>query len=133
MKNIVELREMGDAKLQEMLNDGREKEFNLRFQRASGQLEDYTHIKKSRREKARIQSVLHMRELAVAQASANPEIAKALAGQEWEADANYSYEEKAWLVNFMSGKRKLATAHVNLNARGGTRFQQLVTRYEIAG
>lgn len=118
MANIVELREMSDAKLEEMLENAREEMFNLRFQQASAQLEDYSRIKTVRREIAQLETVLNMRQLAIETAVVDQTIASALAGTEWEATARYSYEESGWQVTFanQSGK-ELASALVNLNKK----------------
>jgi len=118
MANIVELREMSDEKLEEMLENAREELFNLRFRRASGQLEDYSRLKVARREVAQLETVLHMRQLAVATAAAEPAIAAALAGREWEASAAFDYEESAWLVTFADEDgNELASAAVDLNKK----------------
>ncbi|NJN55229.1 MAG: 50S ribosomal protein L29 [Anaerolineae bacterium] len=141
MANIVELRSMSEEKLEKMLEDAREELFNLRFRRASGQLEDYSRLKVARRDIAQLETVLHMRKLAVQTAVAQPEIASALSGQEWTADAHFNYESSAWQVEFASGNKKLASAVVNLNkkrprnkkeaeAKGQPQF---VTSYSVAG
>lgn len=59
-----EIRSMGSADLEKQLEDAREEYFNLRFQRASGQLEDYNQIKKVRRSIARMITILREREIA---------------------------------------------------------------------
>lgn len=118
MANIVELREMSDAKLEEMIENNREEMFNLRFQQASAQLEDYSRIKTVRREIAQLETVLNMRQLAVETAVADASIAAALAGKEWEGTARYSYEDSGWQVTFVDdGGQDLATALVNLNKK----------------
>jgi large subunit ribosomal protein L29 len=118
MANIVELREMSDAKLEELLENGREEMFNLRFQQASTQLEDYTRLKAVRREIAQLETVLNMRQLAIETAVADAAIATALAGTEWSATARYHYEDSGWQVAFadVNGK-EIATALVNLNKK----------------
>jgi large subunit ribosomal protein L29 len=58
-----ELREMTDAELQAQLDDAKEEYFNLRFQRASGQLEDFSRLRMIRRDIARIKTVIREREL----------------------------------------------------------------------
>lgn len=142
MANIVELREMSDAKLEEMLETGREEMFNLRFQQASAQLEDYSRIKTVRREIAQLETVLNMRQLAVETAVADESIAAALTGKEWEGTAQYSYEDSGWHVTFTdSSGNELATALVNLNkkrpqssrqAKKYTQPQRIVSA-EVAG
>ena len=47
MANIVELRELDEAKLEEMLEDAREALFKLRFRDASAQLEDHRMVRTS--------------------------------------------------------------------------------------
>ena len=142
MANIVELRDMDNDALDEMIENGREELFNLRFQNASGQLENYARVKTVRREIAQVQSVLHMRGLAVEAAGQQQEIASALANQNWTANARFSYEDSAWRVDFADDDGKaVANAMVNLNkARPHGRREReskkqpvLVTSYEIAG
>jgi large subunit ribosomal protein L29 len=58
-----DLREMTDAELQAQLDDAKEEYFNLRFQRASGQLEDFSRLRMIRRDIARIKTVIREREL----------------------------------------------------------------------
>ena len=118
MANIVELREMSDAKLEEMLENSREEMFNLRFQIASSRLEDYTRLKAVRRQIAQLETVLNMRQLAVETAVASPALAQTLAGKEWDASARFSYEDSGWQVTFVEkGGKELATALVNLNKK----------------
>ena len=118
MANIVELRDMSDAKLEELLENGREEMFNLRFQQASAQLEDYSRIRTVRREIAQLETVLNMRQLAIETAVAETSIAASLAGKEWEGSARYSYEESGWQVTFTDDSgNELATALVNLNKK----------------
>lgn len=61
---VQEIRNTGTADMRKMLEDAREEYFNLRFQRASGQLEDYTQIKMVRRDIARLLTILREREIA---------------------------------------------------------------------
>ena len=61
---VEEIRNMGTADIQKKLEDTREEFFNLRFQRASGQLEDYNQIKRVKREIARMLTILREREIA---------------------------------------------------------------------
>jgi large subunit ribosomal protein L29 len=58
-----ELREMTDVELQTQLDRAKEEYFNLRFQRASGQLEDFNRLRMIRRDIARIKTVIREREL----------------------------------------------------------------------
>lgn len=61
---IREIRLLSDEKLLDALEDKREEIFNLRFQKASGQLENTNAITKARRELARLKTVQRERELA---------------------------------------------------------------------
>ncbi|MBK8985197.1 MAG: 50S ribosomal protein L29 [Chloroflexi bacterium] len=133
---------MSDQKLGEMLENNREEMFNLRFQKAGARLEDYTRIRAVRRETAQIESVLHMRQLAIEAAAAEPSIASVLTGKEWQATAAFNYEDSAWRVAFAEqGGGELASALVNLNKKRlhGRRARQqksqprLVTSYEVVG
>jgi large subunit ribosomal protein L29 len=142
MANIVELRELSDAKLEEMLESAREEMFNLRFQHAGARLADPFSLRKLRRQIAQLETVLHMRRLAVDTALDQPEIAAAVADRTWDVTAEFDYEESAWVVNFTdSNGASLASAKVNLNKkqpRGrkqrATKHQpRLVTSYEVAG
>jgi len=118
MANIVELREMSDTKLEEMLENGREEMFNLRFQQASSRLEDYSRLKAVRREVAQLETVLNMRQLAIETAVADPVLSAALAGKEWDASVRYVYEDSGWQVEFVDDSgEELATALVDLNKK----------------
>ena len=59
-----ELRELPALELTERLEETREELFNLRFQLATGQLDNYRRLRLLRREVARIKTVLRERELA---------------------------------------------------------------------
>ncbi|HEX4866924.1 MAG TPA: 50S ribosomal protein L29 [Acidimicrobiales bacterium] len=59
---------MDDAGLVQALADTKEALFNLRFQHATGQLENYTSIGETRRQVARINTELRAREIAAAEA-----------------------------------------------------------------
>ncbi|MEN8097481.1 MAG: 50S ribosomal protein L29 [Chloroflexota bacterium] len=61
---VREIRDLGTADIQKRLEDARTEYFNLRFQRASGQLEDYSQIRRVRRGIARLETVLREREIA---------------------------------------------------------------------
>jgi large subunit ribosomal protein L29 len=59
----AELRELPDAELRSRLESAKEELFNLRFQLATGQLDNAMRIKEVRHEVARILTVLRQREL----------------------------------------------------------------------
>jgi len=142
MANIVELRELDEAKLEEMLEDAREALFKLRFRDASAQLEDYSQIKATRREIAQLLTVLNMRQKAIDAAASVDEVAAVLDGKTWEATARFDYEESAYQVEFVDdGGAELASAAVNLNkkqvnsrrARLEKSQPRLVTSYKVTG
>jgi large subunit ribosomal protein L29 len=58
---VAELREMGDDQLVEQLESAKEELFNLRFQNATGQLDNPARIKQVRHDVARILTVLRER------------------------------------------------------------------------
>ena len=91
MASIVELREMSTVRLEEALENAREEMYNLRFQRATGRLEDYSRLKKTRQEIARLATVLNTRQQAITVAAQEAEIAAVLSGKEWLAEARFDY------------------------------------------
>lgn len=65
--DIGEIRELSNEALVDALEDQREAMFNLRFQKAFGQLEDQNAIRLTRRTIARLLTVMHERNLNNAQ------------------------------------------------------------------
>jgi large subunit ribosomal protein L29 len=61
-----ELRELTDDELTERLRESKEELFNLRFQMATGQLNNNRRLRTVRQEIARIYTVLRERELGLA-------------------------------------------------------------------
>jgi large subunit ribosomal protein L29 len=59
----ADLRELPLDELAHRLNETTEELFNLRFQHATGQLENYATLSRVRRDVARIRSIQHEREL----------------------------------------------------------------------
>jgi large subunit ribosomal protein L29 len=59
----AELRELTDEQLLERAESAKEELFNLRFQLATGQLDDSSSIKKVRHEIARIATVMRQRDI----------------------------------------------------------------------
>ena len=59
----AELRELTDAQLLERAESAKEELFNLRFQLATGQLDDSSSIKTVRHEIARIATVMRQRDI----------------------------------------------------------------------
>jgi large subunit ribosomal protein L29 len=62
--NVKELAGMSSAELDGKLDDAYKELFNLRFQRAQGQLTDTNSVKVVRHNIARIKTVMRQRELA---------------------------------------------------------------------
>ena len=58
---IDEVRGKSDDELREQLGELRKEAFNLRFQRASGQLENTARVREVRRTIARVETVLGQR------------------------------------------------------------------------
>jgi large subunit ribosomal protein L29 len=63
-KKTEDLRELPVSELTERLENTREELFNLRFQLATGQLDNYRRVRLLRRDIARVKTVLREREMA---------------------------------------------------------------------
>jgi large subunit ribosomal protein L29 len=63
MMKVSELRSLTELELNNRLNDFHQELFNLRFQRASGQLKNSARMREVRKTIARIKTLLHEREL----------------------------------------------------------------------
>jgi large subunit ribosomal protein L29 len=63
----AQLRELNDTELEHRLGEAKEEIFNLRFQNATGQLDNIARIPQVRREVARIETLLREREIAAAE------------------------------------------------------------------
>lgn len=81
--NVESLDGMDNARLLEALKSSKEELFNLRFQAATGQLDNANRLKSVKRDIARIYTILRERELGIrgdvaaeAQAEKNEEAAK---------------------------------------------------------
>lgn len=61
--DIREIRKLSDEKLLNQLEDLKEALFNLRFQKAFGQLEDDNSIGRAKRDVARVLTVIRERQL----------------------------------------------------------------------
>ncbi len=62
---VDELRDLSSSDLKERLEEVKEEFFNLRFQNATGQLENFAQMKLVKREIARINTLVHERELGI--------------------------------------------------------------------
>ena len=69
----ADLREKNMDELAEALADAKEELFNLRFQLATGQLEDSSRLTLTKRDIARLFTELRAREIAAAEAAAGGE------------------------------------------------------------
>ena len=67
LMDIRAIRQLSDEKLRDEYEDQKESLFNLRFQKAAGQLEDSNAIKRTRRHIARLLMVMRERQLAAEQ------------------------------------------------------------------
>jgi len=65
MARVAELRELNDDELMARLDSNKEELFNLRFQLATGQLDNPMRITQVRRDVARILTVLRERQMPV--------------------------------------------------------------------
>jgi large subunit ribosomal protein L29 len=62
---VGELRNLDDAELTSKLREAKEELFNLRFQGATGQLENHGRLRAVRKDIARIYTILRERELGI--------------------------------------------------------------------
>lgn len=62
-----EIRNLSQTEIARQLDEAHHELFNLRFQRATGQLKNTTRLGQVRREVARLRTILRERELAVAE------------------------------------------------------------------
>ena len=69
MPAAAELRELADDQLLDQLGESKQELFNLRFQIATGQLENSAQISQVKRDIARINTVLRERDIAAAEAT----------------------------------------------------------------
>jgi large subunit ribosomal protein L29 len=67
MPTATELRELEDDELETRLDEYRREMLNLRFQLATGQLDNYSRLNQARRNVARVLTILRDREIALAE------------------------------------------------------------------
>lgn len=70
MARDAAIADISDAELVKMHDDAKRELFNLRFQHATGQLENTTRLREVRKEVARAKTEMRAREIAVAEALA---------------------------------------------------------------
>jgi large subunit ribosomal protein L29 len=63
-----ELRDLNDVELEHRLGEAEEELFNLRFQNATGQLDNTARLRQVRKDIARLETLLRQREIAAAEA-----------------------------------------------------------------
>lgn len=63
MATASELKELPASELEQRLDEVKEELFNLRFQNATGQLDNYKRLGELRKDVARIRTILRQREL----------------------------------------------------------------------
>jgi large subunit ribosomal protein L29 len=68
MTSAKELAELTDIELEHRLGEAKEELFNLRFQNATGQLDNTARLGQVRKDIARIETLLRAREIAAAEA-----------------------------------------------------------------
>lgn len=66
---VSEIKELGHEEIEQKLEETKEELFNLRFQNATGQLDNYKRIRELKRDVARIKTVLREQEIANAEES----------------------------------------------------------------
>ena len=64
---VADLRELGKEDVERKLEETKEELFNLRFQNATGQLDNYKRIRDLKRDVARIKTLLREQEIAEAE------------------------------------------------------------------
>ena len=69
MTTAAALRELADDQLLDQLEESKHELFNLRFQFATGQIENSGRISQVKRDVARINTILREREIAAAEAA----------------------------------------------------------------
>jgi large subunit ribosomal protein L29 len=69
-KKITALRDLGDDELLSRLAEAKETMFNLRFQLATGQQENTARLGDTKKEIARLNTLIRQREIALAEAPA---------------------------------------------------------------
>jgi large subunit ribosomal protein L29 len=72
-ERVAEMRLLGDAELLGRLGEARRELFNLRFQLATGQLDNSARLGEVRRDIARLSTFLREREIAAAEAAGEGE------------------------------------------------------------
>ena len=93
--NADALRELSSDDLTERMDEVKEEFFNLRFQNATGQLENFAQIKRVKREIARIQTLVHERELGIEIEPKPQKVAKAKPKKDKDKDKESKSKAKS--------------------------------------
>jgi large subunit ribosomal protein L29 len=93
--NVDALRELSSNDLTERLDEVKEEFFNLRFQNATGQLENFAQIKRVKREIARIHTLVHERELGIEIEPKPQKVAKAKPKKDKDKEKDKESKSKA--------------------------------------
>ncbi|MFZ5596996.1 MAG: 50S ribosomal protein L29 [Bacillota bacterium] len=64
---VKEIREMSDDELRKAVNDSKEELFRLKFQLATGQLDNPMRIKEVKKNIARVKTIIRQKELGISQ------------------------------------------------------------------
>jgi len=72
-KKTTSVTDLADEDLLTQVADSKQELFNLRFQNVTGQLDNYSQLKTTRRQVARLKTELRAREIAAAEALASTE------------------------------------------------------------
>jgi large subunit ribosomal protein L29 len=95
MPSAAELRELDDEELEGRLSEYRRELLNLRFQSATGQLDNVARIPTVRRDLARVLTILRDREIALAEGrDAGPVISSRPARRRAELDEGEDVQER---------------------------------------
>ena len=73
-ERVAEIKLLGDAEMIERLSEARKELFNLRFQAATGQLDNSSRLGEVRKEIARLSTFLRQREIEAAEAAEEGEL-----------------------------------------------------------
>ena len=82
----AEIRELPSEELQTRLDEVKEELFNLRFQHATGQLENYSRLGQLRKDVARLRSIQRERELGIGHEPAAEEVERGRRRREREKE-----------------------------------------------
>jgi large subunit ribosomal protein L29 len=84
----AEIRELPSEELQTRLDEVKEELFNLRFQHATGQLENYSRLGQLRRDVARLRSIQRERELGIGREPEPEEVERSRRRREREKEGD---------------------------------------------